>query len=64
MTSHSSSLAAWNKVLAHPDVKLHLYGKSEPRMGRKMGHVNCLGESLSAARQVCAAVALELGLEP
>jgi len=55
---------AWDKVLAHSDVKLHLYGKSDPRMGRKMGHVNCLGESLSAARQACAAVALELGLEP
>jgi len=55
---------AWNKVLAHPDVKLHLYGKSEPRRGRKMGHVNCLGESLGASRQACAAVALELGLEP
>ena len=55
---------AWNQVLAHPDVKLHLYGKSEPRMGRKMGHINCLGESLGAVRQVCSAVALELGLEP
>ena len=55
---------AWNRVLAHPDVKLHLYGKSEPRVGRKMGHINCLGESLGAVRQACAAVALELGLEP
>jgi 5-(carboxyamino)imidazole ribonucleotide synthase len=55
---------AWNKVLAHPDAKLHLYGKSEPRIGRKMGHVNCLGENLSEARQHCAAVATELGIEP
>jgi len=55
---------AWNKVLAHPDAKLHLYGKSEPRMGRKMGHINCLGESLNQARQSCAAVAGELGIEP
>ena len=55
---------AWNKVLGHSDAKLHLYGKSEPRIGRKMGHVNCLGESLGGARQTCAAVALELGLEP
>ena len=54
---------AWNKVLAHPDAKLHLYGKSEPRMGRKMGHINCLGESLNQARQSCAAVAGELGIE-
>jgi 5-(carboxyamino)imidazole ribonucleotide synthase len=55
---------AWNKVLAHPDAKLHLYGKSEPRIGRKMGHINCLGENLSEARQHCAAVATELGIEP
>lgn len=55
---------AWNKVLAHPDAKLHLYGKSDPRMGRKMGHINCLGESLNQARQNCTAVAVELGIEP
>lgn len=55
---------AWNQVLGHPDAKLHLYGKSAPRVGRKMGHINCLGESLSQARQNCAAVAGELGIEP
>jgi 5-(carboxyamino)imidazole ribonucleotide synthase len=55
---------AWDRVLSHPDAKLHLYGKSDPRMGRKMGHINCLGESLNQARQNCAAVAVELGIEP
>ena len=55
---------AWNQVLSHPDAKLHLYGKADPRMGRKMGHINWLGESLNQARQNCAAVALELGIEP
>ncbi len=55
---------AWNQVLSHPEAKLHLYGKSDPRIGRKMGHINCLGESLNQARQSCAAVALELGIEP
>jgi 5-(carboxyamino)imidazole ribonucleotide synthase len=55
---------AWNRVLAHPDAKLHLYGKSEPRIGRKMGHINCLGEALNEARQNCSAVATELGIEP
>jgi 5-(carboxyamino)imidazole ribonucleotide synthase len=29
----------WQRVLSLPDVKLHLYGKSEPRPGRKMGHL-------------------------
>jgi len=51
-------------VLTHSDAKLHLYGKSAPRIGRKMGHVNCLGETLDAARATCAAVAAELGIEP
>jgi 5-(carboxyamino)imidazole ribonucleotide synthase len=55
---------AWNKVLSHPDAKLHLYGKSAPRIGRKMGHINCLGTALNEARQNCAAVATELGIEP
>jgi len=64
---NGSSLArepAWDQVLSNPDAKLHLYGKSEPRVGRKMGHINCLGESLNQARQSCAAVADELGIEP
>ncbi|WP_396642825.1 5-(carboxyamino)imidazole ribonucleotide synthase [Microbacterium sp.] len=30
---------------AHPGVKIHLYGK-DPRPGRKVGHVNALGEEL------------------
>jgi len=28
----------WDVLLAEPAVHLHLYGKSEPRPGRKMGH--------------------------
>ncbi|PAW74987.1 MAG: 5-(carboxyamino)imidazole ribonucleotide synthase [Opitutia bacterium Tous-C4FEB] len=28
----------WSAVLAEPRAKLHLYGKSEPRRARKMGH--------------------------
>lgn len=32
----------WPKLLADPDAKLHLYGKSEARPGRKMGHVTRL----------------------
>jgi 5-(carboxyamino)imidazole ribonucleotide synthase len=28
--------------LALPNVKLHLYGKLEPRPGRKMGHLTAL----------------------
>ena len=32
----------WAEALRHPGVRLHLYGKAEPRPGRKMGHLNCL----------------------
>jgi 5-(carboxyamino)imidazole ribonucleotide synthase len=28
----------WAAILAEPRAKLHLYGKAEPRAGRKMGH--------------------------
>jgi 5-(carboxyamino)imidazole ribonucleotide synthase len=39
----------WASVLRQPQAKLHLYGKAEPRRGRKMGHVTCLGQTLPAA---------------
>jgi 5-(carboxyamino)imidazole ribonucleotide synthase len=29
----------WQSVLELPNVALHLYGKSAPRPGRKMGHL-------------------------
>lgn len=33
-------------VLAMPDVHVHLYGKTECRPGRKMGHITVLGDSM------------------
>ena len=39
----------WDAVLQLERAKLHLYGKKEARAGRKMGHINCLGETLEAA---------------
>jgi len=35
-------VADWRDLLADPTAHLHLYGKSEPRPGRKMGHVTRL----------------------
>ena len=35
----------WEDVLAHDDVKLHLYGKASARPGRKMGHLTALADS-------------------
>lgn len=37
-------------VLAYPGVKLTMYGKTEARPGRKMGHLVAVGESVEAAR--------------
>ncbi len=34
--------ADWATYLAEPGARLHLYGKAEPRRGRKMGHVTWL----------------------
>ncbi|MGH7519351.1 MAG: 5-(carboxyamino)imidazole ribonucleotide synthase [Gemmatimonadales bacterium] len=50
----------WDRALALPGVKLHLYGKAEPRPGRKMGHLNCLAatadDALALARRAHAAL--------
>jgi 5-(carboxyamino)imidazole ribonucleotide synthase len=40
----------WAAVLENKLAKLHLYGKTEARPGRKMGHINCLGETLDDAK--------------
>ena len=39
----------WAAALAMPGVKLHLYGKGDPRVGRKMGHLTALGDSVDEA---------------
>ena len=44
----------WAAACAFPDVKLHLYGKLEPRPGRKMGHLTALAERAEEARRACA----------
>ncbi len=46
----------WAAALAVEDVKLHLYGKTEPRPGRKMGHLTALADTPEqAVRRVLAA---------
>ena len=39
----------WANALEIPNVKLHLYGKNEPRTGRKMGHLTALAETTETA---------------
>jgi 5-(carboxyamino)imidazole ribonucleotide synthase len=42
----------WEALLAIPNLKLHLYGKSEPRPGRKMGHYTVLANTIDEARRI------------
>jgi 5-(carboxyamino)imidazole ribonucleotide synthase len=50
----------WERALEDPAARLHLYGKTAPRPGRKMGHLNLLaatpGEALQRARDARAAL--------
>jgi len=40
----------WAAALAVPGVRLHLYGKTEPRPGRKMGHLTAVAAAPEEAR--------------
>ncbi len=42
----------WSRLLALPGLRLHLYGKSEPRAGRKMGHYSILRPTVEQAWEV------------
>ncbi|HJV50281.1 MAG TPA: 5-(carboxyamino)imidazole ribonucleotide synthase [Noviherbaspirillum sp.] len=42
---------AWDKVLELPGANLHLYGKDDPRRGRKMGHVTFVAPTLAQAQE-------------
>ncbi|MDH5387384.1 MAG: 5-(carboxyamino)imidazole ribonucleotide synthase [Gammaproteobacteria bacterium] len=50
----------WASLLAHPEIKLHLYGKTEARPGRKMGHFNVLASDVEKALQVAQSAFEEL----
>ncbi|HTN50264.1 MAG TPA: 5-(carboxyamino)imidazole ribonucleotide synthase [Burkholderiaceae bacterium] len=52
----------WHEVLAVPGAKLHLYGKSEARVGRKMGHVTCIAATVPDALARARDVARVLGI--
>jgi len=60
--AESSREPDWSGVLADPRARLHLYGKREPRRGRKMGHVTCLGARLDDALAAAARVKRVLGI--
>lgn len=53
---------AWDKVLALPGANLHLYGKDDPRRGRKMGHVTFVAPTLAEANANLNAACSILGI--
>ncbi len=53
----------WPQVLALPGAHLHLYGKSQPALGRKMGHLTVTGADTMQARAVALEAARLLGIE-
>lgn len=52
----------WADVLALDGVFLHLYGKTEARRGRKMGHLTAVGHTLEQAEQRARAAAQVLAI--
>jgi 5-(carboxyamino)imidazole ribonucleotide synthase len=54
----------WHELLSLPGAHLHLYGKTEPRPGRKMGHLTFTAPDAVAAREAARTAAARLGIEP
>lgn len=52
----------WGDVLALEGTHLHLYGKTEARRGRKMGHLNITGTDVASVRSTADFAAALLGL--
>jgi 5-(carboxyamino)imidazole ribonucleotide synthase len=42
----------WADLLAQPNARLHLYGKAEPRPGRKMGHFTVIARDADMALEL------------
>ena len=54
----------WAAVLALPGTHLHLYGKTEARKGRKMGHLTITAPTATGARDIALKACAILGIEP
>ena len=61
--NNTMRLPDWPAVLALPGTHLHLYGKTQARKARKMGHLNVTGASAAEVRKVALKAASILGIE-
>jgi 5-(carboxyamino)imidazole ribonucleotide synthase len=59
--NESGAVSTYPAILAHPQAHLHLYGKSESRTGRKMGHITLLAPTMDEALR--GAQAAEMAVE-
>lgn len=53
----------WSAACAFPEVKLHLYGKLEPKPGRKMGHLTAMAPTVEEAAKLVTEARLSLGTD-
>jgi 5-(carboxyamino)imidazole ribonucleotide synthase len=54
----------WAAALTFPAVKLHLYGKASPRVGRKMGHITAMAATREEAKSLVIRARKALTLSP
>ena len=54
----------WAAAAAFPGVKIHLYGKSAPKPGRKMGHLTAFGATVEEAAATVRAARAALSRKP
>lgn len=60
--SHHPREPNWHKLLAVPNLKLHLYGKHHARPGRKMGHFTVLGNDPEKVRETAISSRASIGI--
>jgi 5-(carboxyamino)imidazole ribonucleotide synthase len=53
----------WDRLFAHPDLRLHLYGKREARPGRKMGHFTVIGTAPEKVIETALRARAEIGIQ-
>lgn len=53
----------WQHALVQPRTSLHLYGKSGPRVGRKMGHISVTADTLEDAERLAVDARSQLTLK-
>lgn len=60
----STGTPAWERLSAFEECRLHLYDKSDPRPGRKMGHLTVCADDPQTARERALAARLAMVADP